>query len=121
MKNAIIISTLCLFLFACKKDIPDPDVIKLQVYSTNIKHTNYNEPNVLYWYIRQATKGGYFYMTSTRDIKDFKPYKFTYSTQLPDDLRDKSPIKDIVVWINQLSGDMFFDITGKNSPTNLEE
>lgn len=121
MKNYISIAFLCLFILACKKDIPEPDVIKLDVYATSIKYTNHNEPDVLYWYLRAATKGGYFYMTSTRDIKDFTPYKFSYSIELPDDLKGKSSIKTIVVWINQLNGDMFTDITGKNQTTNVEE
>ncbi|RZL30629.1 MAG: hypothetical protein EOO96_17750 [Pedobacter sp.] len=121
MKNNIYIAFFCLFFLACKKDIPAPDVIKLEVYSTKIKYTNHNEPDILYWYLRSATKGGYFYITSTRDIKDFTPYKFTYSTQLPNDLRNKPVIKTIVVWINQLNGDMFSDITGKNPTDNIQE
>ncbi|GGI24555.1 hypothetical protein [Pedobacter mendelii] len=121
MKNFIIISVLCLFFVACAKEIPEPDVVKLQVYSTKIKYANHNEPDILYWYLREANKGGYFYITSTTDIKNFSDYTFTYAAKMPEDLLGKSAIKDIVVFINQLNGDMFFDITGKTAITLLGE
>lgn len=113
MKNFIIIALLCLLFTACKKDIPEPDVIRMDVYSTKIKHTNYNEPDILYWFIRKANKGGYFYIATTRDVKNFSDYKFNYAIEIPDDLKGKSKINEVVVWINQLNGDMLFDITGK--------
>ncbi|MFC4211031.1 hypothetical protein ACFOWA_07560 [Pedobacter lithocola] len=117
MKN-FLITILCIFCIACKKDIPDPDVVRLQVYSTKIKHTNYNEPDTLYWYMRSASRGGYYYMTSTRDISNFSEYDFTYTLNMPNDLNGKTPIKDIVVFINQLNGEMFTDITGRSSSSS---
>lgn len=111
----------CLFLFSCKKEVPAPDVIKMDIYTSHIKHTNYNEPDVLYWYVKQANKGGYFYIFTTKDVKDFSDYKFSYSENLPKDIQGKSPIREIVVWINQLNGDLLFDITGKTTPANTEE
>ena len=104
-------------LYSCKKDIPKPDVIKLQVFSTVIKLHNHNEPKTLYWYVRAANKGGYFYMANSADVKDFSDYTFTYVTQLPPDIANQSAIKQIVVWINQLNGDMFYDIMGENAQT----
>ncbi|RNL53396.1 hypothetical protein [Pedobacter jejuensis] len=115
MKNYFLIAILCVFCIACKKDIPEPDVVRLQVYSTKIKHTNYNEPDILFWYMRGASKGGYYYMTSTREISDFSDYTFTYSANVPSDLSGKTAIRDIVVQINQLNGEMYYDITGKSS------
>jgi|GEM_PF-1427657 len=115
MKNSILISILCLFFVACKKEIPEPDVIKMDVYATKIKHTNQNEPDILYWYVKNANKGGFFYIANTRDIKNFTGYKFNYSREIPKDLIGKAPVKQIVVWINQLNGDLFFDITGKTA------
>ncbi|WP_316829928.1 hypothetical protein [Pedobacter aquatilis] len=115
MKSTVIIILLCSFCCACKKNIPEPDVIKMDVYATKINHTNHNEPDILYWYVRVANKGGYFYINSTRDISNFKDYKFSYSKDIPKDLLSKSPVKQIVVWINQLNGDLLFDITGKTA------
>jgi len=111
----------CLFLFSCKKEVPAPDVIKMDIYTSHIKHTNYNEPNVLYWYVKKANKGGYFYIFTTKNVEDFRGYKFNYSENLPNDIQGKSPVRAIVVWINQLNGDLFYDITGKTAPPNTEE
>jgi len=94
----------------CKKDIPEPDVIKLQVYQTKIKYANSNEPAILNWYVRSADKGGYFYCSTINNVTDFTGYEFKYSLQLPSDLKGKSIIKDIVVEINQLNGEMYYDI-----------
>lgn len=112
---------LCLFLTACKKEIPEPDVIRLQVYNTKIKYTNHSEPDILNWYIRPANKGGYFYLATTSNLNDFTGLKFSYCPDLPDDLKGKAVVKDIVVWINQLNGDMFFDIMGRNATTTAEQ
>lgn len=103
----------CLSLISCKKEIPLPDVIKMDVYNSIIKHANHNEPNVLNWYVRKASKGGYFYTFTTKDVKDFSDYSFYYSENLPKDIKGKLPVKEIVVWINQLNGDLLFDIIGK--------
>ncbi|WP_231490947.1 hypothetical protein [Pedobacter sp. Leaf170] len=97
----------------CKKDIPEPDVIKLQLYQTEIKFTNIGEPNILNWYVKVANKGGYYYLYNTKNITDFSDYSFEYSQGLPKDLVNKSPVRDIVVRINQLNGDMYFDIMGR--------
>ena len=111
----------CLFLLSCKKEVPEPDVVKMDIYASHIKHTNYNEPNVLYWYVRKANKGGYFYISTTKDVKDFSDYNFNHSENLPNDIQGKSPVKEVVVWINQLNGDLLFDITGKTDYPNTEE
>lgn len=94
----------------CKKDIPEPDVVKIQVYNTTIKYTNYNEPNVLNWYVRSAEKGGYFFCYTTTNVTDFTDYIFQYSLTFPSALDGKRVVRDIVVKINQLNGDMYFDI-----------
>jgi len=111
----------CLFLFSCKKEVPAPDVVKMEIYTSHIKHTNYNEPNVLYWYVRKANKGGYFYIYTTKDVKDFSDYNFNHSENLPNDIQGNSPVGEVVVWINQLNGDLLFDITGKTDYPNTEE
>ncbi|KQS35745.1 hypothetical protein [Pedobacter sp. Leaf194] len=121
MRNCIAIITLFLCITSCKKEIPEPDVVKMDVYSTKIKHTNYNEPDMLNWYIKAATKGGYFYMSTTKDVTNFRDYDFSYSTQLPKELTGKTPYKGVVVWINQLNGDLLFDITGKTvAPAGMD-
>jgi len=99
-----------ILLVGCKKDIPEPDVIKLQVYQTKIKYANYNEPAILNWYVRSAEKGGYFFCYTTSDITDFTDYIFQYSLTFPAALNGKGVVRDIVVKINQLNGDMYFDI-----------
>jgi len=99
-----------ILLQGCKKDIPEPDVVKMQVYTTMIKYTNYNEPNILNWYVRSADIGGYFYLCTTTDVTDFTDYIFQYSLTLPEDLKGKTISRDIVVKIDQLNGDMYFDI-----------
>ncbi|WP_316739441.1 hypothetical protein [Pedobacter aquatilis] len=112
--KAIVICFFMLILFqACKKEIPEPDVIKIQLYHTTIKYTNEGEPDILCWYVRSANKGGYFYVNTTRNITDFSDYKFKYSLSLPNDLTNKSPVRDLIVRINQLNGDMYFDIMGR--------
>ncbi|MFC3562992.1 hypothetical protein [Pedobacter jamesrossensis] len=121
MKNSLIIALLCLFFLSCKKDIPEPDVVRFKVYSTKIKYANNNEPDVLFWYVWKANKGGYFYITSTSTVENFSPYNFSYCKELPSDIKNKSPFKNIVVWINQLNGDLYFDIMGKNSGSNTAE
>ncbi|RYD79198.1 MAG: hypothetical protein EOP55_05355 [Sphingobacteriales bacterium] len=118
MKNFLLIIIASLFFFSCKKEIPEPDVVKLQVYATKIKYTNYNEPHILYWYLRKANQGGYFFYTSTRDVTNFSDCTFSYSKDLPKDLTGKSAVKDIVVWINQLNGDIYLDITGRAPAMN---
>lgn len=116
MKNFCLLLILSFTLFSCKKEIPKPDVVRLLVYSTPIDKHNHNEPNTLYWYVKAAKKGGYFYMATSNDVKDFSEYTFTYALQLPPDISEKSAIKQVVVWVNQLNGEMFFDITGENAP-----
>ncbi|MCZ4222467.1 hypothetical protein [Pedobacter rhodius] len=115
MRKYIIIILLCAFFTACKKDVPLPDVVRMDIYSSHIKHTNYNEPDTLFWYVWEANKGGYFYIATTSDVKNFSDYSFTYSKDLPKDIRGKLRIKEIVVWINQLNGDILSDITNKSA------
>lgn len=115
MRKLLIMILSCSFFIACKKDVPLPDVIRMDIYSSHIKHTNYNEPDTLYWYVWEANKGGYFYIATTRDVNDFSDYNFSYSKELPQDIRGKSRIKEIVAWINQLNGDMLSDITSKSA------
>ncbi|GGI29167.1 hypothetical protein [Pedobacter mendelii] len=104
MKNFIVLFALAITLFACKKSIPEPDVIRLNVYITEIEHTNENEPSFLYWYVRKAKSGGFYYVTSTKRTSDFTDYNFNHSLNMPTDLEGAFQLKDIVVSINNLKG-----------------
>lgn len=114
MKNIIKYFLIFILFQGCKKDIPEPDVVKIQVYNTKIKYANYNEPNILNWYVRSADKGGYFFCYSTSNVTDFTDYKFQYSLSFPTALKDKSVISEVIVKINQLNGDMYLDIMKRN-------
>ncbi|WP_316737455.1 hypothetical protein [Pedobacter aquatilis] len=96
-------------LSACKKSIPPPNVIKLNVFTTKILNTNTNEPQTLYWYVRFMQTGGLYYCTSTNRLLDFKGYKFTFSIETPNDLKAGNQIEDIVVYIRNLEGDIVKD------------
>ena len=104
MKHFIVFFALAITLFACKKSIPEPDVIKLNVYITEIEHTNENEPSFLYWYVRKAKSGGLYYVTSTKKTVDFTDYNFNHSLTMPKDLECAFQLDDIVVYIKTLSG-----------------
>ncbi|MFC4210868.1 hypothetical protein ACFOWA_06735 [Pedobacter lithocola] len=104
MKNFIVLFALAITLVACKKSIPEPDVIRLKVYITEIEHTNENEPSFLYWYVRKAKSGGLYYLSLTKNTVDFTDYNFNHSPNLPADLENAFQLDDIVVPIKNLSG-----------------
>lgn len=109
MKNLIIGIMLLLTFNACKKPIPAPDAIKLNVYTTKILNTNTNEPETLYWYVRFMESGGLYYYTSTQQLTDFRGFKFTFTTEPPNDLKTANRVNDIVVLISNLEGDVVKD------------
>jgi len=110
MRNFIALIALILSLSSCKKSIPAPDSIKFQVYATKIKHTNHNEPSILYWYLREGKSGTYYYVTSTKIISDFSQYSFQKAMETPPDLEKAVQLDDIVVYIHHLTGTVATDI-----------
>lgn len=110
MRNFILFIILIITLSSCKKSIPAPDVLKLKVYSTKIKHTNHNEPEILYWYLRTGKSGKTYYLTSTQRLLDFSEYTFQHTMGLPSDLKNANEIGEIVVYIRYLNGEIASDI-----------
>lgn len=109
MRNFIALIGLILSLSACKKSVPAPDVLKFQVYATSIKHANYNEPQILYWYLREGKSGTYYYVTSTKRLSDFSEYSFQKCLETPPDLKKAVRLDDIVVYIHHLKGNVAND------------
>ena len=110
MKKLIIGIILLLSFNACKKSVPPPDAIKLNVYTTKILNANTNEPETLYWYVRPIETGGlYYYTSTTQQLTDFRGFKFTFSVEPPNELKSANRISDIVVLISHLEGDVVKD------------
>jgi len=110
MRNFIALIALILSLSACKKSVPAPDVLKFQVYASRIEHANYNEPRILYWYLREGKSGTYYYVTSTKRLSDFSEHNFQKSLVTPPDLKKAVRLDDIVVFIHHLKGNVAKDI-----------
>jgi len=110
MRKFVALIVLIISLSSCKKDVPEPDAIKFQVYATKIKHANHNEPRILYWYLREGKSGTYYYFTSTKIISDFSEYSFQKSMKTPQDLDNAVRMDDIAVYIHHLTGTVATDI-----------
>ncbi|KQR67596.1 hypothetical protein [Pedobacter sp. Leaf176] len=110
MRNFTALIVIILSLSSCKKSIPEPDAIKFQVYATKIEHVNHNEPDILYWYLREGKSGAYYYVTSTKRLSDFSEYNFHKCTETPPDLKRAVRLDDIVVYLHHLTGIVAEDI-----------
>jgi len=110
MKKLIIGIILLLTFNACKEAVPVADAIKLNVYTTKILNVNTNEPETLYWYVRFIETGGLYHYTSTQRLTDFRGLKFTFSVEMPTDLKTANKISDIVVLLSNLEGDVVKDL-----------
>ncbi|WP_231459762.1 hypothetical protein [Pedobacter sp. Leaf132] len=109
MKQSILALLLLITFTACKKSIPQPDVIKLNVFTTTTLNATTNQPEILYWYVRFVDSGGLYFTTSTQRLADFKGIKFTFSAETPSGLKTANRLEDIVVFINNLEGDIIKD------------
>ncbi|RYD77270.1 MAG: hypothetical protein EOP55_09665 [Sphingobacteriales bacterium] len=109
MRRFIIFLVLSIALIACKKNIPEPDVIKFKVFATQISQVNNNEPEILFWYVREAKSGGLYYVTSTKRLVDFSDYSFNHIMEIPPDLKDAAQLQDILVFIKHLRGNITTD------------
>ncbi|RZL31090.1 MAG: hypothetical protein EOP00_35520 [Pedobacter sp.] len=109
MRKIIILLTLSIAFISCKKEIPEPDVIKFKVFATQISHINKDEPGILFWYVREAKSGGMYYVTSTKRLTDFSEHTFNHCLESPPDLRRAVQLQDIVVFIRNLRGNITTD------------